>query len=175
MASYKYHVDFLLRWEGGYVDDPKDKGGATNMGVTLATWKKIGYDIDGDGIITKNDIRKLTRCDFEYVVRHYWNRINGNKIQNQNVANIIFDWFWHSGNVAIKKVQQILGVRADGIIGKITLRAINDYRDQQGLFYKIRDRRLLFIDRIIKNNPSQKKFERGWKRRIRALTYNTDI
>lgn len=40
MADIKVLVPFILSWEGGFVNDPDDKGGATNKGVTIATWIK---------------------------------------------------------------------------------------------------------------------------------------
>ncbi|OJV36456.1 MAG: hypothetical protein BGO29_03745 [Bacteroidales bacterium 36-12] len=44
MADIKDLVSFICFWEGGYVDDPSDSGGPTNMGVTLKTWQNTGYD-----------------------------------------------------------------------------------------------------------------------------------
>ena len=42
MAKVNLLLPFILRWEGGFVNDPMDKGGATNKGVTIATWRKVG-------------------------------------------------------------------------------------------------------------------------------------
>src|SRR3712207_7646428 len=46
MANVKILLPFILKWEGGFVNDPADSGGATNKGVTIATWKRCGYDKD---------------------------------------------------------------------------------------------------------------------------------
>ena len=51
MADVKILAPFILKWEGGFVNHPNDPGGATNKGVTIAVWKKQGYDKDGDGDI----------------------------------------------------------------------------------------------------------------------------
>ena len=45
MAKLEPLAKFILSFEGGYVNDPKDRGGATNMGVTIATWKVQGHRI----------------------------------------------------------------------------------------------------------------------------------
>lgn len=60
--------------EGGFVNDPLDRGGATNKGVTIATWRQVGYDKDGDGDIDVDDLKKITDTDaVERVMRpHYW-------------------------------------------------------------------------------------------------------
>ena len=57
MAKVELLAPKILQWEGGFVNDPTDHGGATNMGVTIATWKQVGYDKDGDGDIDVDDIR----------------------------------------------------------------------------------------------------------------------
>ena len=49
MANVYKLAPWIFKWEGGFVNDPDDLGGATNMGVTISTWKQVGYDKDGDG------------------------------------------------------------------------------------------------------------------------------
>ena len=44
MADVRKLAPFILKWEGGFVNDPDDLGGATNMGVTIGAWKSCGYD-----------------------------------------------------------------------------------------------------------------------------------
>ena len=58
MADIKILSPFILSFEGGFVNHPNDKGGATNKGVTIATWKKQGYDKDG-GKPTKSRVSRL--------------------------------------------------------------------------------------------------------------------
>jgi hypothetical protein len=61
MADLKIFLPKILKWEGGFVNDPADPGGATNMGVTISTWRQVGYDKTGDGL--NNSCRyKITYC-----------------------------------------------------------------------------------------------------------------
>ena len=79
--------------------------------------------------------------------------------------------FRSSGVWGIKIPQSILGVTQDGNVGPLTLKKVNDYSNQHELFDKIKQARLNFIDGIIKNNPSQSRFEKGWKNRINSYTF----
>lgn len=172
MADIYQLAPFILKWEGGFVNDPVDKGGATNMGVTIGTWRSVGYDKDGDGDIDVDDLHLLTREDvIERVLRpHYWNRWRADEIHNQSVANILVDWVWASGTHGIKRPQRILGVTADGIVGPKTLAAVNSM-DPMELHFRIKNDRIRFIDEICKGNPSQERFRRGWLNRINELTF----
>ena len=65
MANIKILSPFILAWEGGFANDPIDRGGATNKGVTLATWKQVGYDKDGDGDIDVDDLKRITTLSLQ--------------------------------------------------------------------------------------------------------------
>lgn len=172
MANIDKLAPFILRWEGGFVNDPVDKGGATNMGVTIGTWRSVGYDKDGDGDIDVDDLHLLDKEDvIERVLRpHYWNRWRADEILNQSVANILVDWVWASGTHGIKRPQHILGVTPDGIVGPKTLAAVNSM-DPMELHFRIKNDRIKFIDEICQRDPSQERFRKGWMNRINALVY----
>ena len=172
MADVNKLVPFILKWEGGFVDDPSDLGGATNKGVTISTWKQVGYDKNGDGDIDVQDLKLLTEQDVkERVLKpHYWNRWRADEIKNQAIANILVDWVWASGAYGIKIPQQILGVTIDGIVGPKTIAAVNAY-DPKTLFDKIMIERIAFIDRICTSRPANKKFKKGWLNRLSAITF----
>lgn len=172
MANIDKLAPFILRWEGGFVNDPVDKGGATNMGVTIGTWRSVGYDKDGDGDIDVDDLHLLDKEDvIERVLRpYYWNRWRADEILNQSVANILVDWVWASGTHGIKRPQRILGVTPDGIVGPKTLAAVNSM-DPMELHFRIKNDRIKFIDEICQRDPSQERFRKGWMNRINALVY----
>ena len=163
----------ILRFEGGYVNDPLDAGGCTNMGVTLETWKESGYDKDGDGVITCEDIKLLEFDDFKIILDLFWDSVGADGINNQSLAEIITDFAWGSGqSIASKKIQVLVDANPDGDIGKLTLAAINNFADQQLLFDKYKEARLQYIDAIVANHPDQVRFEKGWKNRINEYVYS---
>ena len=174
MADINKLVPFILRWEGEFVNDPDDLGGATNKGVTIATWKQVGYDKDGDGDIDVKDLRLITEKDMvDRVLKpYYWDRWRADEIKSQSVANILVDWVWASGAYGIRLPQQLLGVKIDGIVGTQTIAAVNDC-DPKELFDKIMNERIAFIDRICISRPANKKFKNGWINRLKAIKFES--
>ena len=171
MANIEKLAPIIFRWEGGYVNDKDDHGGATNMGVTISTWKKVGYDKDGDGDIDKDDVKLITKDDVLKVLRIYWDRWKADEIKSQSIANILVDWVWGSGKWGIVHPQRLLGVVADGIVGKKTLAAVNGYENQKELFNKIKARREKHFRDICANDPTQKKYLKGWLNRLASFNW----
>lgn len=168
MAHLEKLKPFILRWEGGFVDDPLDRGGATNKGITIGTFRTF-YGKNA----TVEQLKNITDRQWDKIFEAgYWRPFKADQIRNQSIANICVDWAWASGAVtAIKQVQRVLGVQVDGIVGEITLGAINRYPSQMILFEKIKDARLAFINAIVRNNPSQMRFLRGWANRINDIKF----
>jgi lysozyme family protein len=171
MAKVELLAPKILRWEGGFVNDPVDHGGATNKGVTLSTWTQVGYDKNGDGDIDVDDIRLLTQQDATIVLKKfYWDRWKADGINNQSIADILVDWVWCSGKWGVVIPQRVLNVTADGIVGTVTLKALNS-ANQQKFFEAIVTERTKFIYNIISHNPSQKRFLNGWMNRLNDFKF----
>ena len=91
MAIANKLVPFILQWEGGYVCDPDDLGGATNKGITMGTFetyrKKKGMPKP-----TVEDLKNISDDDwYEVFKTMYWDRWIGDEIKSQPVANILVD------------------------------------------------------------------------------------
>lgn len=175
MANVSVLAPFILSWEGEYSDHPKDKGGATNMGVTLSTLRAVGYDKNGDGKTDEVDLKQLTSRDVTeaFLKPYFWDKCQADKIKSQSVANILVDWAWASGGNAVKGVQKLLKVTADGIVGEQTLSAINNAGNARLLFASIKRARAAFLKRIVEKHPEQEVFLKGWMCRLNAINYGS--
>jgi len=171
MADVKYLAPFILKWEGGFVNDPDDLGGATNMGVTMVTYKEYCRR-KGRPEPTVDDLKHLSNDEWLDILKSmYWDRWKADFIKNQSIANILVDWVWASGKYGVKIPQELLGVTADGIVGNNTLAAVNNYPSQHELFDKIKQARLDYIDDICKKRPTNEKYRRGWCNRINSFCF----
>lgn len=168
MADYRKLKPFILRWEGGYINDQADLGKQTNKGVTLSTYRSVFGKNK-----TVSDLKKITDEQWEFIFKKfYWDKWKADYIKDQNVANILVDWLWCSGSYGINIPQRVLGVSVDGIVGSKTIAAINA-RDGRELFDTIKQERKDFIDRICQTRPQNRKFKNGWMNRINSLAYET--
>ncbi len=166
MADYRKLKPFILKWEGGFVNDKNDLGGATNKGVTLATFRSVYGQSMG-----VSDLKNITERQWEHIFKTcYWDKWKGDEIEDQNVANILVDWTWCSGAYGIKIPQRVLGVSVDGIVGGKTIAALNA-RDGKALFNELKEERIAYIDRICQTRPQNRKFRNGWLNRINSLKY----
>ena len=166
MADFKKYAPKLLKLEGGYSWHSEDKGGPTCAGVTLKTYQSyFGEDK------TKEQLRDISYKDWCYIMKDgYWDKCKADMIENQQLAEIIVDWCVNSGSVGIRKVQEIVGCKPDGIVGSITLSLINT-ADAESLFDRIWKARQQFYINIVKKNPSQKVFMNGWMNRLNVFKY----
>ena len=166
MADFKKYAPKLLQIEGGFVNHPEDKGGVTNLGVTLETYRSYcGQDK------TVKDLQNLSYGTWEKIMKDlYWDKVKGDRIENQCLAEIIADWCVNSGLAGIRKVQEILGCQPDGIVGAITLSLINA-AEADKLHERIWKARQQFYINIVKRNPKQKVFMNGWMNRLNQFKF----
>lgn len=170
MANSSKLVPFILQWEGGFVNDPDDLGGATNKGITIGTFTEYRRK-KGLSAPTVKDLKNISDAEWHNIFKSlYWDRWKADEIKSQSVANILVDWVWASGVHGIKRPQKLLGVAADGLVGPKTIAAINA-ADPKKLFYTIKADRAKFIDEICKARPKNEKYRKGWMNRINAIKY----
>lgn len=161
-SNYARALPLFLKHEGGFVNHPKDPGGATNKGVTIGTLKRLGIDVDGDGDSDITDLRNLRHEDVARVYKlFYWDAVKGDLLP-PGLDYAVADFGINSGPArAAKHLQKVVGVVQDGDIGPKTLAAVAA-RDPQEIINALCDSRLRFL-RGLKTWPT---FGKGWSRRV---------
>lgn len=171
MATIKKLVPKIIKWEGGFANHKYDKGGATNKGITIDTFRNYRKS-KNLATPTVDDLKNISDAEWMAILKtYYWDRWKADEINNQSIANLLVDWVWASGVYGIKYPQQVLGVTADGIVGKKTLAAINDYPNQEQLFSKLWKRREQHFRNLAANNATQQVFLKGWLNRLNDFKY----
>lgn len=164
-ANFDRVQPWILAHEGGYVNHPKDPGGATNMGVTQRTYdayrKRTGQ--------ARRDVRHISAVERDSIYRlQYWDKIMGDQMP-AGVDYAVYDFAVNSGVYrASEYLQSIVGVRQDGIIGLQTLAAVEAMPAVEIIERLCRDR-IAFMRRIRHRKTNAllwKTFGKGWTRRV---------
>jgi glycosyl hydrolase family 108/predicted peptidoglycan binding protein len=159
-ARFDACMPFIFKAEGGYSDTPGDPGGPTNFGITLATLK--AYESNQN--LTADDVKKLTPAIAKEIYRaNYWNRMQCGALP-AGLDLEVFDFGVNAGpGEAVKMLQKIVGVTADGSIGPITLAALGQLKPRD-LISQYSQARLAYYKGL--NNPE---FEQGWTNRANQI------
>ncbi|MFN7185425.1 MAG: glycoside hydrolase family 108 protein [Alphaproteobacteria bacterium] len=163
--NFETSLALTLHHEGGWSDHPKDPGGATNMGVTIGTLKRLGIDVDGDGDSDIADLRKLRPVDVERVYRaFYWDAVRADLLP-AGVDIAVFDFAVNSGPArAARMLQLAVGAADDGDIGPQTLAALAK-KAPGSVVSAVSEKRLRFL-RSLKTWGT---FGKGWQRRVEEV------
>ena len=155
--NFEKALSEVLKHEGGFVNHPKDPGGATNKGITFGTYRRY---INRSG--TVDDLRRITDEQVARVYRrHYWDKIKGDELPS-GVDFAVFDFAVNSGpSRAAKFLQSLVGATQDGKIGPRTLAATIN-QPSVTLINALMDKRLAWLKRL----RTWRSFGRGWSRRI---------
>jgi lysozyme family protein len=149
----------VLAHEGGYVNHPKDPGGATNKGVTQGTFNAY---LTRHGQPSRS-VRTITDAEVKAIYKAgYWDAVRGDDMP-PGVGYVLFDFAVNSGpSRAIKTMQVALGVTPDGAIGNATMAALDETEDHDALITDICARRIAFMRRL----STWSTFGKGWSRRV---------
>ncbi len=177
MADFASAFAATMKAEGGYVNDPQDPGGETYKGIA----RKMNSKWDGWTLVDMAKREKNFPANLDsnaqlqdrikaFYEVNYWDKVQGDEIENQDIAESIFDFAVNAGPISSAKLAQItVGVDPDGTIGPSTLEKINadDPRAFLALFALHKIARYI---NICEKRQDSKKFFFGWvKRTLEAV------
>ena len=163
--NFEKALKYVLENEGGYSDDPVDRGGKTMCGITEITFQKY---------LSENEeptrpIKEITMDDIKAIYFIYWNESKAGLVDNVFTATYLFDICVNSGArrsaLIVQKALKDLGINitVDGIVGTQTLKLINsDHINDDFLVSAMIGERIEFYNNIIKQDPKQARFKNGW-------------
>ncbi|MEK6968225.1 MAG: glycosyl hydrolase 108 family protein [Nanoarchaeota archaeon] len=172
MADFAKAFALTMKAEGGYGNDPQDPGGETYKGIA----RKMNSKWEGWVTIDMMKKKKNFPANLDNNVQlqenikafyeaNYWDKINGDKINNQDIAESIFDFAVNAGPIVSAKLAQItVNAKPDGVIGHMTIEKINadDPRTFLAIFALNKIARYVSI---CNKRQESKKFFFGWVKR----------
>jgi lysozyme family protein len=158
--NFACSLPLVLVHEGGFVDDPRDAGGATNKGVTLDVFRRFFGASE-----TVSDLRAITDAQVEHIYKTgYWDPCRCNDLPN-GVDYVVFDQAVNSGpGRSAKWLQAAVGVLANGSIGPQTITATSQ-RPPAEVINAMCDARLAFLRQL----DTWTTFGRGWQTRVEGV------
>lgn len=175
-AKFDFAVNFLLKHEGGFVNNKSDPGGATDFGISLRFLKSAGIDIDGHEGIDINDIHALDKTKARAIYKEFWwDKFNYESIGNLLLAAKALDLaVWMGPSQAHKLIQAAINrlndkpITVDGNLGEESINAINALINSEKanqLLSEIKDNAVHYIINLCADKPTLKTFRVGWIRR----------
>lgn len=210
MADINKLIPIIIKWESGvtgsdltneelfqkarikgFANDPADSGGATMVGITIKTFRKYRKMMHKPSP-TVEELKNITYGEWSRILKVlFWDKMKADEIGNQSIANLCVNSVWGSGAGYIRTIQSVLGVKADGIVGPVTLGKINCWNPQSALFDKLWSRRKKFFEDIVAHSVSEyelkigrkateseklintkKRFLKGWMNRLNDFQYH---
>lgn len=165
-GRFEHCVEFVLRQEGGYADDPDDPGGATNMGITeheLDCWR------DACGR-PRGPVRDMPRSEAVEIYRAwYWERVRAGSLAPPLDLALV-DFAVNCGRAAaVARLQRLAGASVDGVCGTETVLACSAL-DPVRLASDLTEARRRYYEAIAAAHPVMRRFlETEWLPRIRHV------
>ena len=162
--------DKTFEHEGDFSNHPNDKGGPTRYGISARAFGHyFGFEPTAPQMAT------LTKSAAELIAREYYYIAPGFDKLPDRIAVQMFDIGFNMGpSRAWKLLQRVVGTVEDGIFGPKSWSCFDEVRDAYGLEYvnsELVSARLAFYEGVIRRDPTQAVFERGWRRRAESFLY----
>jgi lysozyme family protein len=171
MANFDAFFPTLLKHEGGFVNDSDDPGGATNKGITFATFEQWALKLL-QVQPTLDNLRQLSDAQAATIYKaRYWDVLRADQIALQPLAEIVFDFYVNAGGNAVKLLQRLLNAQQggtlaeDGAFGNATFAALQA-ADQRDLYGRYKQGRADYYRRLVDARPVLGKFLKGWLARV---------
>lgn len=154
-------IDAIIVTEGGYIDHPDDRGGATKWGITIDTLSTVR-----NITATKEDVRDLSKPEAHAIYLQQYVIEPGFIDLPRDLQPVMVDaGVLHGPARAIRMLQEATGETIDGILGPLSKTAARN-ADRPTLVNAVSVLRLKFVANLVSKKPEQAAFLRGWTNRL---------
>ena len=169
MANFELSLQKILVHEGGYVNDPDDPGGETYKGVARHInskwegWIQIDWHKTQSGFPANLEKdTKLQDAVGHFYQLNYWDTLCADQIENQLVADSIFDFAVNAGvRTSASLAQMVVETKPDGVFGPATLEKLNAF-DPDHFLAAFTVAKIARYINIVKKRPESRKYFYGW-------------
>ncbi|MBS1903458.1 MAG: hypothetical protein JSS75_07140 [Bacteroidetes bacterium] len=160
---------FTLKWEGGWSNDPKDPGGATMKGITQEVYSTWRFHQN----LPEQSVRQITDDELRAIYyASYWIASRCDQLPDK-LATALFDFAANCGvGAAVRSLQNLVDVDADGILGPKSIVAVNNEIDEFGqnmLVASLLRARSAHYAQLCTRNRGLERFLDGWLNRVKDL------
>lgn len=149
MGMFDYFIERVLVHEGGYVNDPRDPGQETRWGISKRAYPHL-------------DIKAMTLQEAKDIYRRdFWQRVRGDELPREFAFQALDAAVNHGIGNAVRWMQRAAGVADDGVIGPVTLAAVQRAQAAD-LVLRFNAERLRFYAKLTTFST----FGRGWVNRV---------
>ena len=153
-------ADIIERESEEYTNDPNDRGGPTKYGITLRTlFKYRKEECTASDVENLEKPEAITIYEQMYIV---WPRFN--ELTNTELMEYVVDCgVLHGCHRTIKWLQETMGgLQIDGLLGPISIQAINHCEMHRGILFRLIAIRCQKIADFVQSYPSQLEYLEGW-------------
>jgi len=164
--NWQASIDAVLDHEGGYVNDPRDNGGMTNLGVTKRAWEAwVDHPVD------EAEMRSLTPALVEPFYKvGYWDACKCDELP-LGIDYAVFDFAVNSGvGRASKTLQEAVGASVDGVIGRNTIAIARNYNPAELIELFSAEK-----EKFYRSLGNFRIYGRGWLRRVVEVQKTAEV
>jgi lysozyme family protein len=153
----------VMKTEGGFSNNPDDKGGATNKGITLQTYSQfLGRPASVE------ELKNISDKDVDSIFSRYYNEAGGDRIKDPRIQEVLTDQNYNKGTNFLNRINDMLGTPRGSSLSQEAIDRINNMDPDQFIAAVLQSEREIY-KKIAEKDPSQKQFSRGWDLRIQNL------
>lgn len=182
-AAFEPAYQFLYKYEGGWANDPVDRGGETYRGISRKAWPgwqgwarvddiKDGRPVTPETKQLLNDDQVLKGMAKSFFKSQYWDKYNFGAIADQSLAHIAWDWsIGTNPRMMASFAWKAMGRTGPAPTPSEVVLELAGARNAGAIFNRFKKLRAAHHHNFVAKHPEQERFLKGWLKRNDAFVY----